>query len=116
MQNEQDKLKELEQSLWIAKTRFDKKYMEKILASDFFEFGRSGKTYTRAQTLSTATEKINAKIPLKDFKVHQITNNVFLVTYISEVHYKELEVANRSSIWLKTPTGWQLKFHQGTAI
>ena len=46
------KLKQLEASLWIAKTRFDNDYMEQILAPDFFEFGRSGKIYQREETLS----------------------------------------------------------------
>ena len=29
--------------------------------------------------------------------------------YISEVQHEELEVANRSSIWHKTPSGWKLE-------
>lgn len=74
--------------------------MEKILAPDFFEFGRSGRTYTREQILCTPSEEINAKIPLKDFKIHAITDDVFLVTYISEVQYEELaiEVSSRNGI------------------
>lgn len=109
-----EKLKQLEESLWTAETRFDKKYMNSILSPSFFEFGRSGKIYKRDETLSAPFSKINARLPLKDFKVHVIANDVSLVTYISEVHCEELEVGNRSSLWLKTPTGWQLQFHQGT--
>lgn len=109
-----EKLKQLEESLWIAKTRFDKKYMDSILSPGFFEFGRSGKTYKREETLTAPFSEIHARLPLKDFKIHAITDGVVLVTYISEVKYDELEVGNRSSLWLKTPTGWQLQFHQGT--
>ena len=109
-----EKLKQLEESLWIAETRFDKKYMDSILSPGFFEFGRSGKTYKREETLSAPFSEINARLPLKDFKIHSITEEVVLVTYISEVQYDELEIGNRSSLWLKTPTGWQLQFHQGT--
>ncbi len=109
-----EKLQQLEESLWIGETRFDKEYMESILSLDFFEFGRSGRTYKRAETLAIPFSEIQVRLPFKDFKVHPITDDVFLVTYISEVQYDELEVANRSSLWLKTPTGWQLQFHQGT--
>ncbi len=111
-----EKLKQLEESLWITKTRFDNQYMDSILALDFFEFGRSGKTYTREEILSFSPQEINSKLPLKDFKIQLITKDVALVTYISEIQSNELEVGNRSSLWLKTPTGWQLKFHQGTIV
>lgn len=110
-----EKLKELEESLWRSETRFDQEYMDRVLAHDFFEFGRSGRRYKREETLSGARpQTINIKFPLKNFSITLIDTNVALVTYISEVMYEEMEVANRSSIWLKTPAGWQIKFHQGT--
>jgi len=111
-----EKLQELEESLWQDETRFDKEYMEQVLSPDFFEFGRSGRTYQREDTLSAPLQKINAKIPLKDFKVHTVSENVVLVTYISEVEDEELEVGNRSSLWMKTKEGWKLRFHQGTVV
>lgn len=86
--------------------------MDSILSPSFFEFGRSGRTYKREETLSAPFSKINAKFPFKDFKVHAITNDVVLITYISEVQYDELEVGNRSSLWLRTTDGWKLQFHQ----
>ena len=53
-------------------------------------------------------------MPLKKYFVTEITEDGCLVTYISEVQHEELEVANRSSIWHKTPSGWKLRIHQGT--
>lgn len=111
-----DKIKKLEESLWVAETRFDQEYMNRILSPDFFEFGRSGRMYKREETLSAPFSEIKAKLPLKNFKVHPITNDVVLVTYVSEVQYGKLEVGNRSSLWLRTPSGWQLQFHQGTPV
>ncbi len=111
------KLKELEESLWRAETRFDSAYMDTILAQDFFEFGRSGRIYQRNDTLHGASpQEIKAKFPLKNFRVHEISENVVLITYVSEVVYEEIEVANRSSLWVKTSNGWQLRFHQGTPV
>lgn len=106
----------LEESLWRSETRFDLAYQEKVFAADFFEFGRSGRRYTRQQIIRTDSQPILAKFPLKNFNVHSLDENNVLVTYISEVQYEELEKANRSSIWSKTEEGWKLRFHQGTPI
>jgi uncharacterized protein DUF4440 len=51
---DQDELQQLEESLWIAQTRFDNAYMEQILSPEFVQFGRSGKVYGREETLSAA--------------------------------------------------------------
>ena len=108
------KLQELEESLWKRETRFNEAYMRSILAEDFFEYGRSGKIYNIDVSLSAPDQEINAKLPLKDFSIHEIDEKVVLITYISEVQYDEMEIGNRSSLWLKTDNGWKLKFHQGT--
>ncbi|MFC4891652.1 DUF4440 domain-containing protein [Pseudofrancisella aestuarii] len=106
-------LKELEESLWIEATRFDHTYMNNILDPDFFEFGRSGKIYSRSEVLSHEYQEILAKIPLENFKVHNISDSVKQVTYISEVGKEKLR-ANRNSIWILKRNKWLLKFHQGT--
>lgn len=91
--------------------------MQKVLADDFFEFGRSGKIYTRDECINVARGTINVVIPLLDFKVHKLSDGVFQVTYKSIVTCEyEIEQANRSSIWLKTANGLKLKFHQGTKV
>ncbi len=109
-----NKLRELEESLWLPETRFSQEYMNRLLSSDFFEFGLSGRIYHREETLTVPLQEIKARLPLKDFSVHVVDTNVFLVTYVSEVMYDKLEMGNRSSLWLKTPAGWKLRFHQGT--
>lgn len=55
-------------------------------------------------------------LPLKDLTITAVAAGVALVTYVSEVQYGTLEVGNRSSLWIKTEKGWQLKFHQGTKV
>jgi hypothetical protein len=111
-----ENFRKLEESLWQSATRFDLHYQEKIFAKDFFEFGRSGRTYTRQQMIRSTHEPIHAKLPLQNFNVQKVDTNTVLITYISEVQYEELEKANRSSLWTKTENSWQLRFHQGTAI
>lgn len=107
-------LQSLEESLWTSETRFDREYMEKILHPDFVEFGRSGRVYSRDEMLNAEECKIRATLPLKDFTLHEIADDVALVTYVSEVQDEEMEVGNRSSLWVKVGEDWKLRFHQGT--
>jgi hypothetical protein len=106
----------LEESLWRSETRFDPEYMERILSPDFLEFGRSGRVFTREEILQTPYMEVRCKLPLHNFKVHALSQEIVLTTYISEVLYEEWEYANRSSIWMKTKLGWQIRFHQGTPV
>lgn len=109
-------LRELEERLWIAEFRFDRIWMEKILAEDFFEFGRSGRIYSRKECLDIKSGQfIDAIIPLPEFRARYVGSDTVQTTYKSIVNYKGIvEYGNRSSIWLKTSNGWKLKFHQGT--
>lgn len=116
-QKDVEQLRELEESLWRPEKRFDHEYMNCVLAPDFFEFGCSGRIYTREETLSAPIQDINSKFPLRNFAIHSIDANVVLVTYKSEVvEGGTTEIGNRSSVWLKTGDRWQLKFHQGTVV
>jgi hypothetical protein len=40
-------LTRLEEDMWREVTRFDQAFQEQRFADDFFEFGRSGRVYTR---------------------------------------------------------------------
>ena len=116
--NEDDikEIEQLEEALWKSDTRYDLNFQEKRFAPDFFEFGRSGRTYEREQMIRTDQPEIRATLPLKNFKVRKIDEYTILVTYISEVQYDSLERGNRSSLWSMFDDGWKLRFHQGTAI
>jgi hypothetical protein len=43
---DRQKLIRLEEDMWREETRHDTQFMQQHLASDFFEFGRSGRIYT----------------------------------------------------------------------
>jgi len=107
-----DELIALEHALWRADTRFDAAFMEWILADDFGEFGRSGRVYARADTLAVKGDAIDAR--LRDIEVDLIAEDVALVTYVSEVRHEAIDLANRSSLWVRRNDRWQLRFHQGT--
>ncbi|WP_299414557.1 nuclear transport factor 2 family protein [uncultured Sulfitobacter sp.] len=107
----------LEETLWLAETRFDPALMEQTFSPDFVEFGRSGRRYERAEMLfdPNPKAKINALLPLPDYSVALVAPNVALATYKSEVRYGDkIEMGRRSSLWVKNGGRWQLRFHQGT--
>lgn len=110
-------LEKLEEGLWKAETRFDNEWMERTLAPDFFEFGRSGRIYRREDSIGIESQHIDARFPLKNFDARLLALGVALVTYTSAVTYNGIEeFGNRSSIWTRTENGWQLRFHQGTPV
>jgi hypothetical protein len=108
-------LERLEEELWREETRFDEKRMREIIAPDFIEFGRSGRIYMREDSLAAPRQPIDAVLPLPDFGARLLHPDVAQVTYNSAVTYDgAVQYARRSSIWSRTPSGWVLKFHQGT--
>jgi hypothetical protein len=108
-------LTRLEESMWREGTRFDIGFMETHLATDFFEFGRSGRTYTRAQSLAVPRQETNAVLPLPGLSIRMLNQDTAQLTYFSAVTYTGVvEHGRRSSIWSRTAEGWVMRFHQGT--
>lgn len=116
-EHDRRELELLEEGLWRAETRFERAWMERVLAPGFFEFGRSGRVYSREDTLGIPARPIDARLPFKDFDVHLLSPDIAQVTYTSvETYEGEEQIANRSSLWSRTGDGWQLLFHQATAV
>lgn len=108
-------LTRLEESMWRAETRFDRQFMEQAFAPDFFEYGRSGRTYTREQLFAMLPAPIDAMLPLPNLTIRLLDENTAHVTYNSAVTYDGVvEYGRRSSIWSRTENGWVMRFHQGT--
>lgn len=96
-------LTRLEEAMWREDTRFDMEFMEAVLAPDFFEFGRSGRTFTREQTLAATRHFIDARLPLPALEVRLLDRDTAHVTYDSAViNDGVVEHGRRSSIWSRT--------------
>ena len=107
----------LEHSLWAEDTRFDRALMDRTFAPDFFEFGRSGRRYSRNELLFDPEDAQKIDATLHNLALRPLSQDVVLVTYQSEVRYPEgTEWGNRSSIWDRSSGAWQLRFHQGTVL
>ena len=108
-------LKRLEESLWREETRFDASYLERLLADDFTEIGRSGRVYSRAEIIAAPPHPIDAVLPLPEFAARLLSADTALVIYNSIVTYNGMvEKARRTSIWSRFAAGWVLRFQQGT--
>ena len=107
-------LLQLEMSLWIKETRYNKDYLNTILHPSFKEFGMSGKTYHKKDILKSKPTELDIKFPLKNVDIQDINGN-YLITYsITRVINNIEQTSNRSSLWLCEGETCQLLFHQGT--
>ena len=114
----QEELRKLETELHRAETRRNAARLSELLHPEFSEFGRSGRRYSREEILAEfSTGKASPQIVSTDFSVAQIGEGLALVTYTSahksesgRLHRKSL----RSSLWVRSDAGWQMRFHQGT--
>lgn len=108
-------LTRLEEDMWREMTRFDQTFQEQRFAADCFEFGRSGRIYTRDQIIRQDSQPIHAVLPLPNLAIRLLDMNTAQVTYNSQVEYDgTIEYARRSSIWSRTESSWVMRFHQGT--
>jgi hypothetical protein len=108
----------LERELHKAETRGNRERMETLMHPSFVEFGRSGTRYSRADVLEEFGPNSNLPaIRSENFQMADLAEGIVLLTYESahldadgNAHRHTL----RSSIWVITEAGWQLRFHQGT--
>lgn len=113
-----EELRNLERELHKAETRRNRKRMETLIHPSFVEFGRSGNRYSRADVLEEYGP--NSTLPAirsENFQMADLAEGIVLLTYVSahldadgNAHRRTL----RSSIWVLTEAGWQIRFHQGT--
>jgi hypothetical protein len=115
--HERAELTELEEAMWRAETRYDPVFQSNRFATDFVEFGRSGRVYTRSQTIQAdpAPGPIYAQLPLDQLHMRCLAPGTVLITYNSHVQMgSTVAHARRSSIWSRCNGQWVMRFHQGT--
>ena len=113
-----DELKTLETELHKDETRHNRKRMEMLLHPAFIEFGRSGTRYSRAEILTEfGPDRVLPAIRSGHFDLVVLAEGVALLIYVS-AHVDAGGNSNRhtlrSSVWVRTNVGWQMRFHQGT--
>ncbi len=113
-------LRALEIELQQPAIRRDAARVEQLLHADFVERGRSGKVYTRDDMLAhLRDESAPADIVSDGFALSMLQPTLARLDYASAHRAPDGSLtlhALRMSIWQATDGGWQLWFHQGTAV
>jgi hypothetical protein len=114
-----EELQTLETELHRNETRRNREHMDALLHPEFVEFGRSGTRYGRADILNEfGADHALPEIRSGNFEVVVLADGVALLTYVSahvDARGNLDRLTLRSSLWVRTEVGWQLRFHQGTA-
>lgn len=112
------KLRERERQLHCPENRNQLNVVDELLHEKFFEIGRSGRRYDRAQVVDALiNDAPGDEIHAEDFAVTVLSEGCALLTYRSFTLNAQGEIARptlRASIWIKTGEAWQMQFHQGT--
>lgn len=115
-----DDIRALEEALHRPEVRRSRAAVEALLAERFMEFGASGTTYHRAETIELLCEEDDepdeGELEATDFALTPICSDAVLLTYrtIRRAGDGSQRQALRSSIWKRTAGRWQMLFHQGT--
>ncbi len=91
---------------------------ERMTAEDFWEVGASGRRYSRAHVQDVleqrAADPAKEELEASEFCCRRLAGEVYLVTYT--LVQNRTRKTRRSTIWQRTPSGWQIVFHQGTIV
>jgi ribonuclease HI len=112
-------LRRLEEILLDPTVRRDSSYVDELLASDFQEFGSSGRSWSRDQILELLRTETYSPPEVKDFQCTSLAENVALVTYHTvrqDLLTAVRTTTMRSSIWILEAERWRVRFHQGTRV
>lgn len=98
----------LETELLDPAKRGDRDYLARVLHPEFEEFGASGRHWRRDEIIVAMLA--DPTLPPSDpteFRTVSLGPDAILLTY-------RTRTALRSSVWVRTSVGWQVRFHQGT--
>ena len=112
-------LRKLEEDLLQPETRKDREAVAALLADDFYEFGSSGRVFSKPEIIQALQTEESSQISIADFRVQSLTSGIALVTYRAVEQGeagREIRTSLRSSVWVMRDEEWQMLFHQGTII
>lgn len=107
----------LERFLLEPDVRSSREKLDKLLATDFVEFGSSGRAWNRQEIIADLLTEASFDIEIDCVDSRHISDDVILITYRSRrPGVSNSATALRSSIWRLTRGDWKLVFHQGTKV
>lgn len=119
MSNLLHRIQALEVELHHPGVRCSRERLEQLLHPQFHEVGRSGRAYDRETIVAyLATQPSQPPVVSDAFVLSELGPGVALLSYRSAQEEAGRGLVGhtlRSSVWVKTDAGWQLRHHQGTA-
>jgi len=113
-----NELQALEVELHHPGVRCSRSRLEQLLHPDFHEVGRSGRPYDRETVVRYLAALEEQPVVASDgFALVELGPKVALLTYRSAQVEPGRGLVNhtlRSSVWVQSSLGWQLRYHQGT--
>jgi hypothetical protein len=109
-------LRKLEERLHDPKVRGSAFLTNELLDEDFSEFGSSGQTYGRADTIAALVAgagQAGPPVRSENYQLKRLSETVAHLTYETAVEHRRVL---RSSIWRRTNGRWRMAFHQGTPM
>jgi len=112
-----EEIRELEERLLQPDTRHSRTELERLLDDDFLEFGSSGRSFSKVDSLEALPAQPAQCFVIEDFRVRSLAPGIALATYgvrRSERPGGAGACSLRSSLWRHDGTRWRMLFHQGT--
>ena len=108
----------LEHELLSPQVRASHARLDELLASEFVEFGSSGRIYDKQSMIDALTQAASMEdYQVDDFTVVTENEDTALVTYLCKIRSAGGDLVRtsiRSSLWKQLDGRWQILFHQGT--
>ena len=89
------------------------------LANGFEEIAASGVRFGKAHVLQRLPEEQAPSVEAFDFEVRLLSKDLAQVLYKAKLRKAgemQTKLSMRSSLWQLNSLGWQMVFHQGTAL
>ncbi len=110
-----DQILQFEEKLLINEIRKDIQSLSSLIADDFFEFGSSGKIWTKQDVLDQLPkENLQNNLKIIDFTIIYQSQDFICVSY--KLLKNDKLNSLRSSSWQKFVGKWMMVFHQGTVV
>nr|WP_269822783.1 DUF4440 domain-containing protein [Rheinheimera faecalis] len=109
----------MELQLQQPETRRNKALLNQLLSNGFEEIAGSGVRFDKAHVLQRLPEEQAPWVEAFDFEVRLLSKDLAQVLYKAKLRKAgemQTKLSLRSSLWQLNSLGWQMVFHQGTAV
>jgi hypothetical protein len=108
-------LHRLEQKLHDPGFRHDPAALTEVLADDFIEIGRNGRTITKPRVIAELQREGATDRQMRGFDTREVSPDVYLVSYLSvrkDLRTGRETTTRRASIWRHIGGAWKMAYHR----